>query len=211
MSSESQTNVVFVPGLYLNLPGVGEHNRQTNTLGTVGALQSALGDLALVHAFDAGYHDEGTPQDKLEALYQYVWETAIQAGEPVHIAGSSLGGNLAFGAAMRLGSNAVARGLAVSAPLRANSSPPPGLRLKEGDDMTFVVKTRELLESAKPEDLARLTTVFGAHDKFVRPAWSQWEGIASRVVPGFWHPRIILKALRNRELMRDILLEPQSS
>ncbi|MHB1865166.1 MAG: alpha/beta hydrolase family protein [Candidatus Saccharimonadales bacterium] len=207
MSNVSQANIVFIPGLYPNIPGFGERNRRANTLETAGALQSALGDLAIVHTFDVGYHDEGTPQVKLEGLYQYVRETAQQAGEPVHVAGASLGGNLAFGVAVRLGSNDVARGLAVSAPLRAKSSPPPGLRLKDKDDMKFVGKTRELLEEASPEDLARLTTVYGAHDKFVKPSWSQWDGIASRVVSGFWHPRIILKTLRNSELMRDILLK----
>ncbi len=206
MSMEAPTNVVFVPGLYWNLPGVGERNRQANNIETVGALQAALGELAIVDLHDADYHGEGTPEEKEEKLDSRISGIADQTGQPVLVAGSSLGGNLAFGAALRLGSEVVTRGLAISAPLRAEGSPPPGLRLGHGDDVTFVENTMKRLEEARPEDLSRLTSVYGVRDIFVKPEWSQWDGIDTHTVPGFWHPRIIQKTLSNRGLMQSILL-----
>lgn len=209
--TEAPAQVIFVPGLYINLPGVSDHNKRMTAERTTAALQSALGDLAVVHAFDANYHGEGTPQEKLNELYEHVWDTAHQAGEPVHVAGASLGGNLAFGAAVRLGPKVVARGLAVSAPLRAKKSPPWFLKLKDGDDMKFVTHIGEQLDAASPAALSRLTSLYGAKDFMVKPELSQWQGVNYLPVPGYLHPRIILRTLANRELMRNILLDPRPS
>ncbi|HET7673447.1 MAG TPA: hypothetical protein VFK11_02980 [Candidatus Saccharimonadales bacterium] len=207
MGVEAQANVVFVPGLYWNLPGVGEHNRQANN-DTAEILQASLGELATVELHDAGFHDEGTPLEKEEMLDAHITEIAERTSQPVRVAGSSLGGNLALGASLRLGPDVVSKSVAISAPLSAKGSPPPGIRLDGGDDIVFVERLHERLRKAQEEDLARLTSIHGAHDVFVKPAWSQWEGIDTHTVPGFWHPRIIKNILKNERLMRMTLLEP---